>query len=64
MNIKTSKLLEKVKNFFKLFHWTEILYLSIGLISVVVLSIIAKSSALTIFLYLCNYLCWHFGCWA
>ena len=49
MNIKTSKLLEKVKNFFKLFHWAEILYLSIGLISVIVLSIIAKSSALTIF---------------
>lgn len=48
MTIKTSKFLEKVKNFFKLFHWIEILYLSIGLISVVVLSIIAKSSALTI----------------
>ena len=48
MTVKTSNFLEKIKNFFKLFHWTEILYLSIGLISVIVLSIIAKSSALTI----------------
>ena len=42
------KIFDYTKEMFKKFKWYEIAYISIGLIAVVVLSIIAKSSALTI----------------
>lgn len=40
---------QSIKNFFSLFHWSEILYLTISLLSVIIVSIIAKSSVITIF---------------
>ena len=42
------KIFDYTKKMFKKFKWYEIAYISIGLIAVVALSIIAKSSALTI----------------
>lgn len=42
------KIFDYTKEMFKKFKWYEIAYISIGLVAVIVLSIIAKSSALTI----------------
>ena len=41
-------LAEKIKRFFSYFTWFEITYVTVGLIAIIVVSIIVKSSAITI----------------